>query len=326
MRTLCALLLILPGLVLAADEKPAPTERAAPSPAGQAQARQQRVAEASDPDQVRWLEADGQRFLALYSANLSADSKGGVLIVHGEALQPGWPTSLSRLRETLPLSGWHALALGLAPPAPTPPPARVLPAFETAPSAAKPRGKVASEDAQATARANAAAPDLPAPAASPPADPGEAGDAQARIASGVAFLRGLGIESVVIVGEGRGALAAARYLQGLAPAGEDGTGGIPALVLVDPDHQDAGAGLSLTACIKALRIPTLDIATGYAPRAREQARERQRAARSLPAGRYQQVQVPPAAGGLDNPTDRISQRISGWIDSRLGGEDRAARP
>lgn len=56
-----------------------------------------------------WLQADQVKFLGLYTAP-AAESKRGVILLHGRGVHPGWGF-IDNLRIDLADSGWHTLSL-----------------------------------------------------------------------------------------------------------------------------------------------------------------------------------------------------------------------
>jgi pimeloyl-ACP methyl ester carboxylesterase len=58
-----------------------------------------------------WLEADGQRFLAIYTPSETASTKGTVLLVHGIGAHPDWPQVIQPLRSGLSEKGWQSLSI-----------------------------------------------------------------------------------------------------------------------------------------------------------------------------------------------------------------------
>jgi len=57
------------------------------------------------------LKAAGVEFLALYAAPSAKESKGAVIILHGNGVHPAWPDVIEPLRTQLPEHGWHTLSL-----------------------------------------------------------------------------------------------------------------------------------------------------------------------------------------------------------------------
>lgn len=61
--------------------------------------------------EAEWLEADGQKFLALYTEDTSGAPKGAVILVHGTGAHPDWPDVIHPLRVRLPDHGWSTLSI-----------------------------------------------------------------------------------------------------------------------------------------------------------------------------------------------------------------------
>lgn len=57
------------------------------------------------------LNADGVKFLALYTEPSTEKAKGAVIIMHGIGVHPAWPDVIEPLRMELPEHGWHTLSL-----------------------------------------------------------------------------------------------------------------------------------------------------------------------------------------------------------------------
>jgi hypothetical protein len=58
-----------------------------------------------------WLEADGHRFLAIYTPAETPSPRGTVLLVHGMGAHPDWPQVIQPLRSGLSEGGWQSLSL-----------------------------------------------------------------------------------------------------------------------------------------------------------------------------------------------------------------------
>ena len=57
------------------------------------------------------LKAGGVKFLGLYTPPANGESKGAVIILHGNGVHPAWPEVIEPLRTELPEHGWHTLSL-----------------------------------------------------------------------------------------------------------------------------------------------------------------------------------------------------------------------
>ena len=58
-----------------------------------------------------WLEADGQRFLAIYTPAETTSVRGTVLLIHGMGAHPDWPQVIQPLRSGLSEKGWQSLSI-----------------------------------------------------------------------------------------------------------------------------------------------------------------------------------------------------------------------
>jgi len=58
-----------------------------------------------------WLEADGHRFLAIYTPAETPSPRGTVLLVHGMGAHPDWPQVIQPLRSGLSEGGWQSLSI-----------------------------------------------------------------------------------------------------------------------------------------------------------------------------------------------------------------------
>lgn len=61
--------------------------------------------------EAEWLEVDGQKFLGIYTEDLSGKPKGGVIILHGIGAHPNWADVIYPLRTELPNYGWATLSI-----------------------------------------------------------------------------------------------------------------------------------------------------------------------------------------------------------------------
>ena len=57
------------------------------------------------------LEADGQKFLAIYTPAATDNPAGAVILIHGMGVHPDWPQVINPLRTQLPEKGWATLSL-----------------------------------------------------------------------------------------------------------------------------------------------------------------------------------------------------------------------
>lgn len=60
---------------------------------------------------AEWLEADGHKFLAIFTEEQTGAPKGGAIIVHGIGVHPNWTEVIYPLRTELPSHGWATLSI-----------------------------------------------------------------------------------------------------------------------------------------------------------------------------------------------------------------------
>ena len=65
----------------------------------------------------QWLEADGKRFLGIYTRSTTGSSVGGAIILPSLGRTPDWPDVIAPLRKALPAHSWNTLAIELPMPA-----------------------------------------------------------------------------------------------------------------------------------------------------------------------------------------------------------------
>lgn len=61
--------------------------------------------------EAEWLEADGHKFLAIFTEDRSGTPKGGAIILHGIGVHPDWAEVIYPLRTGLPDYGWATLSI-----------------------------------------------------------------------------------------------------------------------------------------------------------------------------------------------------------------------
>lgn len=61
--------------------------------------------------EAEWLEADGHKFLAIFTEDQSGAPKGGAIILHGVGVHPNWADVIFPLRTELPNYGWATLSI-----------------------------------------------------------------------------------------------------------------------------------------------------------------------------------------------------------------------
>ncbi|TQV71783.1 DUF3530 family protein [Exilibacterium tricleocarpae] len=99
-------------------------EPAAQSRPGPAMRYMQLLAAGLPAPSVQWLEAGGERFLAVYESDYTGNPQGAILMLHAEGQHPAAHATLDAVRRQLPQYGWATLAAVLPSPGTAPIPAR----------------------------------------------------------------------------------------------------------------------------------------------------------------------------------------------------------
>jgi predicted alpha/beta-fold hydrolase len=72
-----------------------------------------KLAEEAKATETLWLEAGGEKFLALLTDNSNRKVRGAVIILHSMGGHADWPQMISPLRTKLPEYGWTSLSIQL---------------------------------------------------------------------------------------------------------------------------------------------------------------------------------------------------------------------
>ena len=329
---LAALLLLLCGGLHAADEPakepakegetPAAVERA-PLPersVDDATALAKRVPE----KEQQQLKAGDESFLALFKLANVGEPNGVVILVPGDGETADWPIAMAPLREKLPDSGWHTLALSLPDPQGDEPPLR--PIEEAAPAgeakkddAAKPADAPA-DPAPATTPENAA---TPADNTPPPSGISEeqrkthASRVSARIEAAIAFAQEKKAKAIVLLGHGSGGYWAARYLADNQPKA------ISNLMLVAAE-KPVGFSPDLEDLVPNLKLATADFYYKDSALERDAAKARVQASKRQKHPAYIQVAMVAIPGDRPTEQEQLYRRVKGWMSQHL--QKGAARP
>ncbi len=309
------LTLILPcsPLVVAADPTPdkdakpaeAPVERAAlPSRTEEDTLALERQVPQVEQQQ---LQAGDEAFLALWKPANVDEPKGAVIIVPGADESADWPTAVAPLRRKLPDVGWSSLSLSM-------PDAHNDGIFARAVDA-----PAAAGDGDKAKDAAAKAPDPAATAEAEAAAAAEQATAQAEIAkanaekifaridSAVAFAQQNKARSIVLLGHGKGAYWAARYMS------ERPSPAVQRLVMVTA--VDTGKETpSLMELLPTLKVPTADFVNKDRPVPRQQAQDRLDASKRSKNARFTQVVLSAIPGNPAMEQDQLFRRVRGWLE------------
>ena len=72
-----------------------------------------KLAEEVKATEILWLEANGEKFLALLNSQTNEKAHGAVIILHGMGGHADWPQMISPIRTALPEHGWTSLSIQL---------------------------------------------------------------------------------------------------------------------------------------------------------------------------------------------------------------------
>lgn len=241
-----------------------------------------------------WLEAEGSKFFAIYTADQSNRPQGGVILLPDTNTHPDWPSVIHPLRQILPERGWATLAIEL-------PVADALPTL------------IRSEK-----------------------------QIQSRILAAIEYFKSKGINNVVLIGYGGGALAATHFL---ATTAEHPIRGFVAVSL--GQYDDLAPEWQAISLLEKINLPMLDIfaerdllaVTGSASRRALAAKQSSaRASRdkqldpfkhagmaTTPSAQikgyvaYRQVRMAGADHSFSSSNTALVKRILGWLNRHAAG-------
>lgn len=276
---------------------------------------QQALSQALPAKEVIWLQAEGERFLALYLNEQSGSARGGIIILAEHYHQPSERYWINNLRHTLPEKQWHSLVLAIpqqkasqadtTKTAPTP-----SATTETEPSATSPttgQNQVTNDNSGANASDK-----------NPDSDAEKENNqrqALAAIDAAINYYNAQGVFNVAIISEGASAIYALQYISNISNTEKRKQ--IRGLALVNARNQFNDT--SIIELMAAQQLPILDIYLGLDYRDQREAQQRKVASRQLSPGQYVQVAIPRTATSWDSREDRLSKRVRGWLDRTASG-------
>ena len=296
-------------------------------PAAMAPHHQQAIADALPADEVVWLEAEGEAFLALHINEQSGSARGGVIILAEHYHQPSERYWINNLRHSLATKQWHSLVLAMprmipAMTSPAPHQADAMPSTETegtdtttppeSPPEAMADNEAASPEDTATETTTTSM-----PPATPTADHSNTQKRQAlaHIDAAIRYYNDQGIFNMVILSEASSTIRALQYIDQLAdPQKKKQIRGLAMINARNRNGDDSTIELMV-----AQDLPLLDIYFNTDYRDQREAQERKVAGRKLAAGQYQQIALPRVATNWQKREDRLSKRIRGWLDRTASG-------
>ncbi|MET0377651.1 MAG: DUF3530 family protein [Spongiibacteraceae bacterium] len=323
-RFALALLCITPILWLpspAHAQTPAPTPSPTNTPATTAPAktgavvgdRNTQLNDRIPPAQQLQLQAGDDKFAGRYIADLSANHRGAVIVVHDSGQHHSWPLTVAALLDELPLFGWNTLAIEL--PAPAQDATTTIPAT---PATSTPISPV-------TTPAAAAGTTPAAPAATTAlitgAEEGIEKQAQARIDGALKKLMELDggkPQPTMLIGFGSGAWRAVEFARRQAAGnGAQSPEPLRALVLVDPRNRLAAGKADLPTLLPTTELATLDIVQNSEALVRADAEARRRAVLHQKNRIYQRLELPPLSAGNSADQTVLVKRIRSWLQRRI---------
>lgn len=273
------------------------------------------------------LTAGEETFLALWKPANVGDPSGVVILVPGDGETADWPIAMAPLREKLPDSGWHTLALSLPDPQGDEPPLRPI---EEAPPAGEEKkddaAKPAEPPADSTEQAPATTPEnaaTPADNTPPPSGISEeqrethATRVSARIEAAIAFAQEKKAKAIVLLGHGSGGYWAARYLADNQPKS------ISNLMLVAVE-KPVGFSPALEDLVPNLKLATADFYYRESAIERDAAKARVQASKRQKHPAYIQVALVAIPGDRPTEQEQLYRRVKGWMSQHL--QKGAARP
>ncbi len=298
----------------AAPAGAAPTGAAQTGDTGRVGDHDTTLADELPPDQILWLTADKDKFLARYQPDLTGLARGAVIILHDSGQHPSWPFTAAALIDNLPLHGWNTLSIELPVPA------------QDATPAPTATGSVAAPTPAPTPAAAPANPASPPAAGSPTAGSPAAGSpiaiepqAQARIAAALTYFTEQKQTTVALIGFGSGAYRAAEFVRALAAANPTKTTApIVLLALVAPVNRLAQSTSDLPKLLPETELTTLDLILSNEPQARLDATLRARAVLHQRKRIYEQVELPPNNPDLNPAQNTMVKRVRGFLQKQSG--------
>lgn len=344
-----------------ATTPPEKTAAAPLSPGSPIDLEKQRAARLKDEveqSELRWLNASGEQFMALWKPDTTGTPFGAVLILHGLGDTLNTPHTVRALRANLSLFGWATLSIGLPPLKPNQVPprphlavAQVEPATENSEAATEQETETNSEEESEPAQESENTPASAEPAASdaaasPPRDVERISDE--RLQAALDFLEAQGQYNIAIIALGESAVRATRFIDTLTPAvqkdkprprlagapnqaGEQASGPIQALILVDArnslmdhnssnDEQKSGPSNRLDQYFNDPSLPVLDIYFGDHYLDRIQVQERKKMALEKGIKNYFQTRIlPPTRSEQTTGENALTRRIRGFLNTHAKG-------
>lgn len=264
--------------------------------------------EMEDQD-IEWLEANGEKFLALWQPDKTGKPFGAVLILHGEGQSVDEPYEINAIRNNLSYHGWATLSINLPPVAQsTIPPRPTATPGNNSTKAKQPAAKMSTVPMHASSKIS------------------PENESDSRIASAIDFLKAQGQYNIVIVGHGLGATRTMKFIDDLsssqnAPGMSSGKIQRPirAVVLVSARNQIPLSNKTLNHFFNDPNLPILDLYYGNHFLDDVETRQRAKAARAKGILHYYQLKVLRPTGANEASENRLTRRIRGFLNKHAKG-------
>lgn len=282
-------------------------QRAEPDPDAQ---RSAALAQAQSPDtEVIWLDSEGTSHLALYQPTGSADSHGGLLILHDRETSPDWPDLVHPLRTQLTNHGWNTLSISLPDPSPRRPPKRTAPVQTPDTAATNPLAVTEAPDAAAgEPEANTATETSVTAVAENTTYPAII---NRLIQTASEQLSNKGHTRQVIIGIGEGAVWAAAFVVQATPERN------LRLIMIDPSQPENVDAPQLLALIPELNTTVLDLYFSARRQQVQSAERRKRTALRHQKQIYKQFKINPLTDDRKRQQQWLTRQVRGVLQTHI---------
>ncbi len=304
-----------------------------------------------DTSDIRWLSAQGEKFLALWQPDRTGNPFGAVLILNGEGQSVDEPDEINAIRNNLSHYGWATLSVHLPPPKthdipPRPSPAPKTDKKDEAQDAADGTGTEESDTSSNQEEGSPATDTMQSnsdAAKQSTTDQSTAGQSaamqknqdhpedlsKARINAAITFLNEQGQYNIVMVGHGVGAARAMRYIDATSSGKNAGTAKVKsrgkiqrlirALVLVQARNHIPETDDQLTDYFSDPSLPILDLYFGDHFLDRIDTKARAKAARAARIENYYQIKILRPTETDEGSENRLTRRIRGFLNKHAKG-------
>lgn len=271
-------------------------------------------------EDIKWFEADGEKFLALWQADKTGNPFGAVLILHGEGQSVDEPFEINAIRNNLSLHGWATLSIHLPAVAQIKIPPRSEAKMKKSEDSAK-MSSTANDSEMKKSAEPAAMMKKENTSQTTPED-----KSSSRLTAAITFLQAQGQYNIVMVGHGTGAARTMKFINDLSlenPGSTINTGKIQrpirAVVLVSARNQIPLMTETLDTFFNDPSLPILDIYYGEHYLDEIETRQRAKAARAKGLQNYYQMKVMRPTNTDESSENRLTRRIRGFLNKHAKG-------